>query len=484
MRHLLTAVLLAVSLLAIASSPGSKSTRNKKQEAASCIFRVYLTDKQGSNFQLSRPGAFLSRRAIERRRRQQLAVDSTDLPVSAQYRKLVAREGFDVIGQSRWQNTLLVRAADSALIDRLQKLPFVSGTRMVWKEPDTVKTSSRTNYAEEFLLRDSVEGQKYGTAYEQIGCMGGDNLHSLGLRGKGMMIAVIDGGFKNADRIPCIQKIDIRGWRDFVDPDEPKLFAETDHGTKVLSVMGVNEPFYFIGTAPEASYWLLRSEDQHTEQEVEEDYWTMAAEFADSVGCDVINSSLGYSEYDHKWMSYRLWQLDGKTAFISRSAAMLAGKGMILVNSAGNSGMGPWKKIGVPADADNILAVGAINDMPTRRIAPFSSVGPSQDGRTKPDVVAIGAPARVVNGRGGITSGMGTSFAAPVVCGMVACLWQSMPQKSACEVMDMIRMNSNNFMHPDNIYGYGLPNFWLAFIKYVEAEHVSPYWEKTTFYTE
>ena len=189
----------------------------------------------------------------------------------------------------------------------------------------------------------------------------------------------------------------------------------------------------------------------------------MAAEFADSVGCDVINSSVGYNEYHQPCASYKLWQLDGHTAFISRSASMLAGKGIVLVNSAGNSGMGPWKKIGVPADATDILAVGAVNDMPQHSIAPFSSVGPTQDGRIKPDIVAIGAPARLVNGRGVIISDMGTSFSAPVVCGLVACLWQGMPHMTAQDIIRLICQTSNNSEHPDNIYGYGLPDFWRAY---------------------
>ena len=189
----------------------------------------------------------------------------------------------------------------------------------------------------------------------------------------------------------------------------------------------------------------------------------MAAEFADSVGCDVINSSLGYHEYDHKFMSYHQWQLDGHTAFISRSASMLAGKGIVLVNSAGNQGMGTWKKICVPADANHIMTVGAIMDGTSNKIAPFSSVGPTQDNRVKPDAVAIGAPARLVNGRGVITDDMGTSFSTPIVCGLIACLWQAMPNKTAEEIMELIRQTSSNYDHPDNIYGYGLPNFWRAY---------------------
>ena len=458
-----TVILFVLSLQAASFQDGTQRTRYK--DAPSYIYRVSLTDKKGTTGSLEHPTRFLSRRSVERRQRQGLRLDSTDLPVSAHYLRLIREKGVDIIGKSRWQNTVLVRMKDTTLVVGIRQLPCVKACKLVWLSPDSVNLETRTKYNEHFEEHDSVKDEQYGTAVEQIYSIQGDRLHKMGFLGQGMMIAVIDGGFKNVDRIPEFQKIDIRGYHDFVDPAEPRLFADTDHGTRVLSAMAVCHPHYFIGTAPKASYWLLRSEDQQSEQEVEEDYWTMAAEYADSVGCDVINSSVGYTEYDHKWMNYHLWQLNGNTAFVSRSASMLAGKGIVLVNSAGNSGMGPWKKIGVPADADNILAVGATSNTDHHRIAPFSSVGPTQDGRVKPDIVAMGTPARVVNGRGIITSGMGTSFSAPVICGLVACLWQGLPNKTAKEIMELIRQSGDNHEHPDNIYGYGMPNFWQAYMK-------------------
>ena len=463
-RFIISALLAATALLAHAVSPQGGTRRTKYKDGPAYIYRVQLTDKQGTPGSLDHPTRFLSRRSVERRKRQGLPLDSTDLPVSSRYVRLIASRQVSVVGQSRWQNTVLVRVKDTAVVSRISQLPCVKGTKLVWVAPDSITMPVRPKYQEHFEQHDSVSGQPYGTAYGQISSLAGHRLHDIGLRGEGMMIAVLDGGFKNADRIPAIQKIDIRGWRDFVSPDAPNLFSDTDHGTKVLSAMAVNQPYYYVGTAPRAAYWLLRSEDQQTEQEVEEDYWTMAAEFADSVGCDVINSSLGYNEYDRRETSYRLWQLDGMTAFVSRSAAMLAAKGMVLVNSAGNSGMGPWKKIGVPADASDILTVGAVLPAAPHRIAPFSSVGPSQDGRVKPDVVAVGAPTRLVSARGTITDGMGTSFSAPVVCGLVACLWQGMPRKTACDIIELVRSCADNASHPDNVYGYGMPNFWRAYM--------------------
>ena len=461
--------MLLCMLLTTVSSSAMKpdvAQRQKYKHGTSYIYRIYLTDKNDSPYSLTHPSRFLSRRSLDRRKRQHLDLDSTDLPVSPRYiRQIEKNEEVSVIGKSRWKNTLLVRVKDTTLLHTLDQLPFVQERKLVWQSPDSItQTTERVKYLDRFDEHDNRPDQKYGRSYEQIRLLQGQRLHDIEMEGAGMMIAVIDGGFRNVDRIPAFQRADIRGYKDFVCPPSASVFAETDHGTKVLSAMALNEPFYYIGSAPKSAYWLLRSEDQQTEQEVEEDYWVMAAEFADSVGCDLINSSLGYNEYDHARMNHPLWHLNGQMAFISQVASMVAGKGMILINSAGNSGMGPWKKITVPADAENILTVGAITPDAPYRIAPFSSIGPSQDGRVKPDVVAVGAPAFLVNGRGNIMQDMGTSFAAPIVCGLAACLWEALPEKTAKEIIELIRLSSNNYEHPDNIYGYGIPKFWRAYM--------------------
>ena len=455
--------------LATVSSSATKpdgSQRQKYKYGVNYIYRIYLSDKKDSPYSLAHPSRFLSHRSLARRKRQHLELDSTDLPISPRYiRQIEKPEGVSVIGQSRWQNTLLVRVKDTTLMHNLDQLPFVTKRKQVWLSPDSItQTAERVKHLDRFDEHDHIPTRKYGRSHEQIHLLQGQRLHDIDMKGAGMMIAIIDGGFRNVDRIPAFQRTDIRGFKDFVCPPSPSVFAETDHGTKVLSAMALNEPFYYVGSAPKSAYWLLRSEDQQTEQEVEEDYWVMAAEFADSVGCDLINSSLGYNEYDHASMSHPLWHLNGHTAFISQAASMLADKGIILINSAGNSGMGPWKKITVPADAENILTVGAVTPDAPYRIAPFSSIGPSQDGRVKPDVVAVGAPAFLVNGRGNIMQDMGTSFAAPIVCGLAACLWEALPEKTAKEIIELIRISSNNYEHPDNIYGYGIPKFWRAYM--------------------
>lgn len=423
-------------------------------------FRVTLKDKRGCGFSTEKPRQFLSAKAIERRRRQHLAIDSTDLPVSRSYVRAImgATDEMTLVGTSKWNNTVLVNCLDTTIANTIRRLLFVADCRLVWVSPDSISPNlKRKKLKDEFNPWDSLKNEKYGSAHEQIALMNGDKLHQLGLRGKGMTIAVLDGGFANVDRLKAFANVKVEGHADFVFPRSRSIFNETDHGTKVLSAMGVNAPTVYIGTAPEASFWLLRCEDQQSEQPVEEDYWAMAAEFADSVGVDLISSSLGYNEYDNHLGDHNYHEMDGMTTLISRTASMLADKGIVLVNSAGNYGMGTWKKITFPADAHNIITVGAVTS--TLVNAPFSGVGPTQDGRVKPDLMAIGSPASLISARGTVIEDMGTSFSTPLVCGLIACLWQAMPDKTAKEMIDIVRQCGNNSSHPDNIYGYGIPDF-------------------------
>jgi subtilisin family serine protease len=468
--------LLFAVLVCIVDASAARGPKVKYPGGRYYIWRFTLKDKQGSPYSIEHPSRWLSHRSIERRRRQGLPIDSTDLPVSNHYLKVIEKTSSEaarkdrkalvdwtIIGTSRWNNTVLVRSNDTTLLARIAELDFVKEAKNVWISPDSIERGAvKIKVHEKWNPWDSIKGEYYGNGKEQIEMVSGHRLHSIGFRGKGMTIAVLDGGFQNCDQIPAIQHINIIGTKDFVYPNSQHFYRETDHGTKVLSALAANEPQVLVGTAPEARYWLLRCEDQQSEQPVEEDYWAMAAEFADSVGADIINSSLGYSEFDKHLGDYRQRDLDGRKALISRTASMLAQKGIILVNSAGNSGMGLWKKINFPADAYNILTVGALNS--DKKNAPFSGVGPTQDGRVKPDVMALGSPASLISGRGTIIRDMGTSFSTPIVAGLVACLWQALPSKNALELMELVRQTSNNYQEPDNIYGYGLPNFWRAYM--------------------
>lgn len=461
-------IILLILLLASLTSNAAKI----KFPGGKCyIYRYALKDKAATNYTLDKPQRFLSQKSLERRQRQGVAIDSTDLPVCRAYIKLFDVRGTKIVGTSKWQNTVLVQSNDSLLLDKLSQQDIVRHAKCVFVAPDSIEEPDdiRWNVHEDFNRWDSVKNDPYGMARGQIEMLNGTKLHELDYTGRGMTIAVIDGGFQNYDRIPAFKETHIVGTRNFVPARIDKVlqvcergpFHAIDHGTKVLSALAANAPEVHIGTAPDADYWLLRSEANQIEQPIEEDLWAMAVETADSVGADIISSSLGYYAYDEGRGNYRLQDLNGHTAFISHEASMLAGKGIVLCNSAGNSGMGQWKKIGVPADAPDIITVGAIDR--DKRLASFSSIGPSQDGRIKPDIMAQGAPAALISGRGTLVHDMGTSFSTPIVSGLVACLWQALPNKNAREIIQLVRESASQYNEPTNIFGYGIPDFWKAY---------------------
>ena len=425
----------------------------------SYMFRLYLKDKSGTKFSIEHPEKFLSQRAIERRSRQNLTVDSTDLPISMQYIDAVNKTGAKIVAQSKWNNTMVIELSDSTKLSQFAEMPFVIKVKRVWVSPDSIPERNSERKKEVTNKNNKFENY-YGDAYRQIDVHHGDSLHMAGFKGRGMHIAVIDAGFYNADEIKLFKKINLLGTKDFVNP-KSDIYAENSHGMKVLSCMAANTPYVMVGTAPEASYWLLRSEDNDTEFPVEEDYWAAAVEFADSAGVDVINTSLGYAEFDDKSASYNYRDLDGKTSLMSNSASMIADKGMVLVNSAGNSGRKTWKKITPPADAKNVITVGAI----TRKLVngEFSSVGNTSDGRIKPDAMAVGVSSAVVGDDGVVTWANGTSFSSPILCGIVADFWQACPWLTAKQVVEAVQKAGDRYEYPDNIFGYGVPDMWKAY---------------------
>ena len=373
------------------------------------MYRLYLRDKdlQHTPFSVNRPEQFLSARSIERRKRQGLPVDVTDLPIAPAYLDSVSRTGIEIVGQSKWNNTLLVKIHKEKELNKLNSLSFITKKLKVFSSPDSITERKRSSFRKELNSWESVPIH-YGAAAEQLKSLGGQRIHERGFYGNGMMIAVFDGGFMNVDRIPALHGVKLAGLKDFVVPKSNNIFEEMEHGTMVLSTMAANAPNLYVGVAPEAQYVLVRCEDERTESLAEEDYWASAAEYADSLGVDVINSSLGYHDFDDVKTNHLYWEQDGETALISHTASMRADKGIICVNSAGNDGMGVWKKINFPADAKNILTVGSINEQ--GKNAAFSAVGPTADGRIKPDVMAYGSPTSVITGRGSIINDNGTSF--------------------------------------------------------------------------
>jgi subtilisin family serine protease len=263
-------------------------------------------------------------------------------------------------------------------------------------------------------------------------------------------------------------QIDLNNSFDFISGTS-NVFQYDDHGTRVLSIMSANVDGSFTGGVTEASYQLYVTEDVPTEYRIEEYNWLLAAERADSAGADIIHSSLGYSTFDLASMDYTTDQLDGKTTVVSRAAQFAFSKGMVVVTSAGNEGnIASWRIITAPADGENVLAVGNVNSFGVR--SPSSSMGPSADGRIKPDLVALGSGVSVVRASGSVLTGSGTSFSAPLVTSLVAGIWQANPELKNSDLLSALRHTASQASNPDNLLGYGIPNY-LAVVHYLEQSN-------------
>ncbi len=440
-----------------------------QQEVAPHKYLLHFTDKNNSPYSIENPQQFLSQRAIDRRAKMNFAVSQSDLPVNSIYIDSLKKLGLLIVNQSKWFNSVVVCSTDSLLIDTISNLGFIVDKLPNKSNVKIIKSGVSRSSEKESVSKSEIIVEKrnllYGSSANQIEMMNGHLLHNLGYQGQGITIAVIDAGFSYVNLIKGFDSLRVNnqllGTRDFVDGDL-YVYEGSTHGTKVLSTMACYIPDSLIGTAPKANYWLLRSEISESEYIVEEENWISAIEFADSVGVDVVNSSLGYTTFDDSTQNHRYSDLDGKTTRISRAATMSARRGMIVVTSAGNEGYDPWRYISAPADADSVLTVGSVDN--TGKYAYFSSIGPAADGRVKPNVMAKGLSSTVIKENGLVGTGSGTSFSSPIMAGMVACYWQSHPELTNIQIIDAIQKSSNHFHNPDSLYGYGIPDFGLAFI--------------------
>ena len=421
-------------------------------------FRVYLKDKGDSGFHIDRPEEFLSHEALERRLKQGIPIVKSDLPIATAYLDTLATIGACPVVQSKWFSTVVVENKDSLIIDRLKDLSIVDSVKWVWKGDTKWPAGDTLNCR--YGPEEQIQKSKYGYAEEQIQMLKGIKLHNKGFRGEGMRIAVIDEGFMHVDRINAFDSLKLLGTRNMVFPGR-SVFCADDHGTKVLSCMASNLPGIIMGTAPDASYLLIKSEDSRSELPIEEDYWTAAVEFADSVGVDIISSSLGYFTYDSGAYIYDQTALDGKTALISRAARMASEKGILIFSSAGNEGAGTWEKITFPADAPEIITVGAVTGKKVR--SSFSSMGFTADYRVKPDVVAMGSGCCILDASGNIRYANGTSFATPILAGLGACLWQAFPNLTNKDIIALLQRCAHQYERPDAELGYGIPDVFKAF---------------------
>ncbi|MEN9699906.1 MAG: hypothetical protein RLZZ301_1104 [Bacteroidota bacterium] len=437
---------------------------------------VQLTDKNNSPYSVSAPQAFLSERAIYRRFNAQIDINSQDLPVNETYvAQVAAIPGVTVLNRSRWFNALSISCTDSTQLALVQALPFVQSIDLVLKlNKPSPTTGSISEYNSESYTKSAIDISNlahypYGLAYGQQHLHELEALHQLNYLGQGMHIAIIDAGFENAPNMPCFEALfnehRVLSTVDFVNHDGD-VYADHFHGTAVLSTIAARQDGIYMGSAPLASFHLLRSEDANSEYLIEEANWVSAAEYADSVGADIINTSLGYTTFDDSTQNHTYAQFDGHSTLIAKAANMAASRGILVVSSAGNSGADPWKYISTPADADSVLTVGASDSL--GHYAFFSSVGPAADGDIKPNVASVGYQTYVYLPYGDFpVQANGTSFSSPLMAGMAACLWQSKIGLYGLDnitILHLIEASASQYQSPDSLLGYGIPNFKNAYL--------------------
>ncbi len=422
---------------------------------------VKFKDKNGTPFTIGNPSAYLSNQAIQRRATYNITIDTYDLPCTPSYINQVDNvSGVTILYASKWINGVVISATSSVALNTINTFSFVLGSnpvnRLKINLPDvfTFEESTASN-----LRTVSTSSTYYGGSYWQTKQLNLKCLHDQGYKGQGMVIGVMDSGFDNVQNNNVFDSLRNRGGiigtRDFVTGGN-SVYEDDAHGAMVLSCMAAVKPNVIYGSAPLANYWLFRTEDVSTETISEEYNWIRAAEFADSIGIDVLTTSLGYTTFDNGLNNHTQLQLDGKTAPMSIAANIAARKGMLVLNSAGNGNGSSWPKIGIPADADSICAVGAIDSL--SNVTSFSSIGPTSDGRIKPELVARGSRAFVSNPNSSVGYANGTSFSCPILAGAMACFWQAHKSYDNIKVLDTLKFTASHSLTPNNSRGWGTPD--------------------------
>lgn len=422
-------------------------------------YMIFFPDKDTVTYTYEDPEAYLSPRAIARREKFEIPVQFSDLPVNPGYIQEITRLGGEVMYTTRWFNGALI-ACDDSTLEKILTQDFVIDAELVKPSAKGSRRKEGASVNKWWKFRKKLKKQEELLNVVQNEMLGVDKMHELGYNGEGLMVAVFDGGFRGVDTVPFFRHLFenqqlIPGY-DFVG-NSPDVFKYGQHGTEALSCIAAYNPGILEAGAYAADIMLCITEESGSEYRIEEYNWLFAAERADSAGTDIISTSLGYTTFNETGMDYNFSDLDGKTTTITRAVNVAASKGIVCVISAGNEGIGSWRYISPPADAPDILAVGAVNSSGSR--ASFSSFGPTADGRIKPDVSALGLQTVVVNAQGQVTTSSGTSFSAPLIAGFVAGVWQAFPDLNNKEIIEKVKLAGHQAMAPDNELGYGVPDF-------------------------
>ncbi len=437
-------------LLLVSSSGWAQSDR----------YVVFFKDKTSNPYSLNQPEAFLSPRSLQRRVHSGISLTAEDLPVTPSYVTQVRATGAKTFFTSKWMNGVLVEG-NASVISSIASLPFVTKVDLVAPGKKLIGGRSKQ-------LNQQNAGSAPETTQAQLQMLGLDKMHQDGFYGEGVTISILDGGFQGVNSALPFQPIFAEGrikmTQDFV-TNSGNVYQFDAHGTEVFSVIAAKGEM-FTGGAYKANYLLFVTEDKSSEYRIEEYNWLFAAEKADSAGTDVIQSSLGYNLFDDSQMDYKITDLNGKIAVVSRAASMARDRGIIVVVSAGNEGNTGWHFITPPADVDGILAIGAVNSYGAK--VGFSSFGPTADGRIKPDVVALGQSTAVVLPDGTLSTASGTSFSSPLVTSLAAGLLQAYSRYTPAQLVLAIRLSASQSTTPDNQLGYGVPNY-IAVKNYLES---------------
>jgi len=436
-------------------------------------YAVFFSDKEGTTYNIDEPATFLSERAIERKQKFSIPITREDLPVSGEYLVELQNQDIEPLFTSRWMNAALVEATPQQ-ISQIASQPYVRQVTMLapgtmQQEGNRIRVSPAGKNGTNALNSVISGDPKANATTLQNRMLGIQEMHKDGFKGQGMLVAVFDSGFDHVDSSPYFKHLltgeQIIASRDFIKKTD-NVFQYDTHGTKVLSVIAASKEGEFNGVAHDAEFILCVTEDVRSEHNIEEFNWLLAAEYADSIGVDVINSSVAYSYFDDPSESYTYQDMNGMSTIVSRAASIAARKGMIVVSSVGNEGNNSWKYLNAPSDADSVLAIGAVDRSVQK--SSFSSFGPSSDGNIKPDLVALGSAVSIATESVGFSNG--TSFSTPLVTGLVAGFWQAFPELSPWEVMAYLKSTASNSDEPDTLVGYGMPSYLSASTKVRASE--------------